>query len=296
MAPSSASNASARVDVRSRPPLASSPRPIMRNCPRSSRSGVTAQSFARNEARAQLRQATFCFAREQMIEMLCHHQLKHGIAEKLETLIIEMMPLRFVPEARVRERFREQERIAEFVADALLERVQAANPTQSSLPFPEVAPFRRKILALLIDCEGRHESTARCRTGSRTFGVSGVRPRRCAASIASSSGLRPAISAASFMCGRSASKTNWPMPFVRLSCEHLPLLHGSQLDRQVRLHTVGEQRPPIRQDRFGHRDAEHSSAVQIHIGKFDRAAGGRLPDDERLVVMTADRRDRFRRT
>jgi len=34
-----------------------------------------------------------------------------------------MMPLRLVPEARVRQRFREQERIAELVADAFFERI-----------------------------------------------------------------------------------------------------------------------------------------------------------------------------
>jgi hypothetical protein len=40
-------------------------------------------------------------------------------------LIIEMMALRLMAETRVRERFREEERIAEFVFDALFERIHS---------------------------------------------------------------------------------------------------------------------------------------------------------------------------
>ncbi len=56
--------------------------------------------------------------------MLRDDELEHGIAEKLEPLIIEVMPLRFVAEARMRHRFCEQKRIAKLMADAFLERVQ----------------------------------------------------------------------------------------------------------------------------------------------------------------------------
>jgi hypothetical protein len=46
--------------------------------------------------------------------MLGDHELQHGIAKKLQPLIVEVMPLRLVPEARVRQRFREQQGIAKL--------------------------------------------------------------------------------------------------------------------------------------------------------------------------------------
>ncbi len=53
--------------------------------------------------------------------MLRHDELQNGVTEKLEPLIIEMMPLRFVTKTRMRQRFREQKRVPKFVADAFLE-------------------------------------------------------------------------------------------------------------------------------------------------------------------------------
>lgn len=40
--------------------------------------------------------------------MLRDDQLQNGVAEKFQALIIEMMALGFVPQARVGQRFREQ--------------------------------------------------------------------------------------------------------------------------------------------------------------------------------------------
>ncbi len=55
--------------------------------------------------------------------MFRNYELQNGVAQKFESLIIEMAPLRFVAEARMRQRLRQQERIAKLVADTLLERV-----------------------------------------------------------------------------------------------------------------------------------------------------------------------------
>lgn len=59
--------------------------------------------------------------------MLGHEQLQNGVAEKFETLIIKMVALGFVPETRMRERFREQKRVPKFVADSLLEWIHATS-------------------------------------------------------------------------------------------------------------------------------------------------------------------------
>ena len=51
-----------------------------------------------------------------MIEQpLGENQLQHRVAVKLQSLIVEMMPLRFIADRRMCERLREQQRVAEFV-------------------------------------------------------------------------------------------------------------------------------------------------------------------------------------
>jgi len=57
--------------------------------------------------------------RKQSEKMFRKNQLQNSITEKLETLIIEMMPLRFVAQARMSQSLGQQKRIAEFVADSL---------------------------------------------------------------------------------------------------------------------------------------------------------------------------------
>ncbi len=56
------------------------------------------------------------------IEMLGHNKLQDGVAQKLEALIIEMFPLRFMPDTGMRQRLRQQQRITKLVTDAFLER------------------------------------------------------------------------------------------------------------------------------------------------------------------------------
>jgi hypothetical protein len=47
-------------------------------------------------------------------------ELEHRIAEKLQTLIVKVITLRFVSQARVCERFGQQKRVAKLVADTFL--------------------------------------------------------------------------------------------------------------------------------------------------------------------------------
>ena len=56
-------------------------------------------------------------------EMLRYHELQNRIAQKLQTLIVEMVALRLMSHARMRERFRQQERVAELVTNAVFERI-----------------------------------------------------------------------------------------------------------------------------------------------------------------------------
>jgi len=47
------------------------------------------------------------------------YYLQNSVTEKLETLIVEMMPLRFVAQARMSQSLGQQKRISEFVSDSL---------------------------------------------------------------------------------------------------------------------------------------------------------------------------------
>ena len=47
-------------------------------------------------------------------------QLKDSVSKEFQALIVEMMPLGLVPQARMGQGFRQQERISKLVADALL--------------------------------------------------------------------------------------------------------------------------------------------------------------------------------
>ena len=55
--------------------------------------------------------------------MFRDHELKHGIAEIFEPLIIGMSPLFFVAHARVRQGLVEQLRLAKLIADAFFKRM-----------------------------------------------------------------------------------------------------------------------------------------------------------------------------
>ncbi len=55
--------------------------------------------------------------------MLGHDELEHSIAQELEALIIKMMPLRFVAEAGMGQRFRQEKRVAKLMTDTFFERI-----------------------------------------------------------------------------------------------------------------------------------------------------------------------------
>src|SRR5436309_683010 len=60
--------------------------------------------------------------RNALQQLLSNDELEDSVAEKLQALIIEMIPLRFMAQARMCQCFRQQKRIAEFVTDAFFER------------------------------------------------------------------------------------------------------------------------------------------------------------------------------
>ena len=81
------------------------------------------ERLPRNQPRSKLRQLSFSLVLEMSKEMLRHHELQNRIAQKLEALIIEMMLLCLMSHAWMSERFRQQERVAELVTNAVFERV-----------------------------------------------------------------------------------------------------------------------------------------------------------------------------
>ena len=56
-------------------------------------------------------------------KMFRHHELQDRIAQELQTLIIEVMLPRLVSHTGMRERFLQQQRVAELVTDAVFERM-----------------------------------------------------------------------------------------------------------------------------------------------------------------------------
>ena len=54
------------------------------------------------------------------------HELENRVAQKFETLIIEMPLLRFVTEAWMSQRFGQKQRIAKFVTNSFFERMHVS--------------------------------------------------------------------------------------------------------------------------------------------------------------------------
>ena len=110
--------------------------------------------------------------------------MQDGITEKFQALIIEMSLFRFVPQTWVSQRFGQQERIAELVADAFLERIQSAAILSDRGRFDQQihgSCLTTTNSALLINGERRDEidralcyrivqCLARCRTALRCLG------------------------------------------------------------------------------------------------------------------------------
>jgi len=70
---------------------------------------------------------SFGFDSEISEQILGNDKLKNGVAQKFQTLIIKMVTLRFVANAGVRERFGQQKRVTELIADTFFERRHVTN-------------------------------------------------------------------------------------------------------------------------------------------------------------------------
>ena len=84
---------------------------------------VDGEGLARDQPRAQLGQLAFARVAEPPEEVFAEQELQDGVAEVFEPLVVEVHLLRLVPEARVRERLGQQERVAELVTDLFFERM-----------------------------------------------------------------------------------------------------------------------------------------------------------------------------
>jgi hypothetical protein len=84
---------------------------------------VDPEPFARNKLRPQLRELPLGEVRVLIEEVLGEDELEDRIAEEFEALIVEVMPLRLVAQARVSESLSQEQGIAEFVAKTLFERI-----------------------------------------------------------------------------------------------------------------------------------------------------------------------------
>ena len=85
--------------------------------------GVHFERLPRNQAGPMARQATFCRFAVTREKMLSHDELKDCVAQELESLIVEMLFLFFVRDARMGEGLSQETRISKMITDALFERV-----------------------------------------------------------------------------------------------------------------------------------------------------------------------------
>ena len=67
------------------------------------------------------------------IEIFGNDKLEHGITQKLQPLVILMMTLLFMADARVRQCFLQKSGLAKGVAKALLERVHVSGAEKPQL-------------------------------------------------------------------------------------------------------------------------------------------------------------------
>src|ERR1700752_904078 len=88
------------------------------------------ERFPGNEPGAKLCQLPFGFILEMSEQMFRHYELEDRVAQKFQALIIKMMLPGLVSHAWMRERFRQQERVSELIANAVFERIhEAGHPT-----------------------------------------------------------------------------------------------------------------------------------------------------------------------
>jgi hypothetical protein len=76
-------------------------------------------------------------------EMFGNDKLQHRVTEKLQTLVIKMIALGLVAQTGMRQRLRQQKRIAKLITDAFLDR------THRAVILSEV----EESLNLLLDCD-----------------------------------------------------------------------------------------------------------------------------------------------
>jgi hypothetical protein len=85
--------------------------------------GVDFESLPRNQARPMTRQAAFARFTVTREKMLRHDQLEDGVAQEFEALIIEMLLLFFVSNARMGQGLSQELGIPKLITDALFERM-----------------------------------------------------------------------------------------------------------------------------------------------------------------------------
>jgi hypothetical protein len=86
---------------------------------------VHLQAIARDQPGTHFCKLAFAEIWKMVEEPLGKNELQNRVAQKLKPLVVEMMPLRLMPQRRVRQSFRQQERVAEFILQALFKWVHA---------------------------------------------------------------------------------------------------------------------------------------------------------------------------
>ena len=81
------------------------------------------ERFTRDEARSAGRQTTFSSFAVTRKEVLGDDELQDSVAQKLETLVVELRPLLFMRDARMSERLDEELWILKLITNAFFERV-----------------------------------------------------------------------------------------------------------------------------------------------------------------------------
>ena len=90
------------------------------------RDGMHAQPLAGDQPGTHLGEVALGKRREPRKKMFGKDQLQDGVAQEFEPLIVKMMPLRLVAQARVGQSFRKQKGIAEFILNPLFQRIHKA--------------------------------------------------------------------------------------------------------------------------------------------------------------------------
>ena len=88
--------------------------------------GVNLEALPGYEARAHFGKLAFGKSGEALKEMLRKDDLQNRVSKKFEALVVEVVPLGFMTQTRVSERFRQEKGVTELVLDPLFERIHQA--------------------------------------------------------------------------------------------------------------------------------------------------------------------------